>query len=76
MLLLVAAAAITQLSCGDQTCAAVKNDGKVIVWGRYNPGKEQKSDTPREVPGLSGVKEAAVGLGFLLVLKQDGTLWA
>lgn len=76
MLLLLAATAVAQPSCFDQTCAAVRDDGSVLVWGRYNPVKELKSDTPREVPGLSGVRQVAAGADFFLALKQDGTVWS
>lgn len=75
-MLLLATTAIAQLSCIDQTCAAVRDDGSVLIWGRYNPVKEQKSDTPREVPGLQGVKQVAVGGDYILALKQDGAVWS
>lgn len=76
MFLLLAATAIAQLSCVDQTCAALRDDGKVLLWGRYNPVKELKSDTPREVGGLTGVKQVAAGGDFFLALMQDGTVWS
>jgi hypothetical protein len=66
MLFLVAATAIAQLSCFDQTCAAVRDDRTVLIWGRYNPVEDLKSDTPREAPGLSGVKQMAAGAGYFL----------
>ncbi len=74
MLLLFAATAITQMSCLDRTCAALRDDRRVLIWGRHNPVKELKSDTPREVPGLTGVKQVAAGGDFCLALLQDGTV--
>ncbi len=65
-----------QLSCAGDACVAVRDNGTVLVWGRYNPVKELKSDTPREVPGLSGVKKVAAGSEFFLALKQDGSVWS
>lgn len=76
MLTLAAMAFIVQMDCVDYTCAAVLDNGRVIVWGEYDPIGEQKSDVPKEVDGLDGVKKVAVGLQFFLALKNDGTVWS
>ena len=76
MLTLAAMALIVQMDCFDATCVAVQDNGRVIVWGEYDPIGEQKSDAPMEVDGLNGVKKVAAGLRFFLALKNDGTVWS
>ncbi len=76
MLALLAVAALVQMDCVDATCAAVREDGAVVTWGKYEPIEELKSDTPRVVEGLEGVKEVAAGSRFFLALKRDGTVWS
>lgn len=56
--------------------AALKDDGRVFVWG--NIEHESVSDnplTPAEINGIGVVREIAVGGGHLLLLKEDGSLW-
>ena len=76
MLAAAALALIVQMDCFDRTCAAVRDDGRVIVWGLYDPQKEIKSDVPIEVPGLEQIRKVAAGSDFFLALKKDGTVWS
>ncbi len=76
MLTTVALAAFVQMDCVDYTCAAVQDNGRVVVWGGYDPVRDLKSDTPREVPGLDEVRKVAAGNRFFVVLKRDGTVWS
>lgn len=74
--LLAALVAFTQMDCVDATCAAVREDGRVAVWGKVDPIAERQSDTPQVVAGLEEVKQVAAGNRFFLALKRDGTVWS
>jgi alpha-tubulin suppressor-like RCC1 family protein len=76
MLAAAALAVIVQMECVDSTCVALRDDGRVIVWGQYDPIRQLKSDTPREVDGLGNVKKVEAGSRFFLALKHDGTVWS
>jgi alpha-tubulin suppressor-like RCC1 family protein len=61
----------------------LKSDGTVWTWG-YNlngqlgngtSGPGTDSNTPAQVPGLSGVTAIAAGNNFTVALKNDGTVW-
>ena len=60
---------------------AIANDGTVYTWG-YNGhgelgnGGTTASLTPIQVPNLSDVKDIATGYYHIVVLKEDGTVWA
>jgi alpha-tubulin suppressor-like RCC1 family protein len=76
MLAAIALAAVVQMDCLDKTCVAVQENGRVLVWGEYEPITQLKRDTPREVDGLDGVSKAQAGSRFFLALKRDGTVWS
>lgn len=61
--------------------AAVRDDGTVWTWGLNRSGSGGFADSgivtaPRQIPGLTGVKQVVVGDGFDAALKADGTVWA
>jgi hypothetical protein len=58
------------MDCFDKTCVAVQDNGRVLVWGEYEPITQLRSDTPREVEGLDGVSKAQAGSRFFLALKR------
>ncbi|EWM18678.1 hypothetical protein [Kutzneria sp. 744] len=53
---------------------ALKSDGTVWSWGSGAPSGGHYQ--PGQVPGLSGVKAVASGLGVSYALKNDGTVWS
>jgi alpha-tubulin suppressor-like RCC1 family protein len=62
-------------------CAAVAADGSVWTWGDNSngqlgyPAPAGGNSTPRQVPGLSGVKQVAVGADFTVALRSNGEVW-
>jgi alpha-tubulin suppressor-like RCC1 family protein len=64
---------------GSFSSFAILNDGSVKAWGYNSSGELGLGDTnsrlsPTLIPGLSGVKQIASGLGFTLALMNDGTV--
>jgi hypothetical protein len=47
--------------------AAIKSDGSVVTWGRFDLG-------PTPAAAMSGVVDATVGMNFAVALKSDGSL--
>lgn len=56
---------------------ALKGSGAVLGWG-MDSTKEASAPilAPVQVPGLSDIKAIALGMGYFLALKSDGTVWA
>ncbi len=60
--------------------AAITSDGKVWVWGGNsssmlgNGKRDGFASVPVAVKGVTGAKQVAVGLGFIVVVHTDGTV--
>jgi uncharacterized repeat protein (TIGR02543 family) len=74
---------VTALAAGQNHSVALKSDGTVWVWGGNNSyqlgdgtSSSTKSAVPKQVPGLSDVKEITAGSNNVIVRKNDGTYWA
>jgi alpha-tubulin suppressor-like RCC1 family protein len=79
---------VTQVSAGESSSAALKNDGTVWTWGYNNHGQAGvgtaniNHSTPVQVlgPGGSGyltdVSRISSGCEYVTALKNDGTVWA
>jgi alpha-tubulin suppressor-like RCC1 family protein len=73
---------IVQIAAGGSHSAAVAADGSVWTWGSnyygelgYSTPRGTSSPTPRQVPGLSGVKQVAAGADFTVALRSNGEVW-
>jgi regulator of chromosome condensation (RCC1) repeat-containing protein len=59
----------------------VAADGSVWTWGGNGhgalgyPTPAGDSPTPRQVPGLSGVRQVAAGEDFTVALRSGGEVW-
>ncbi len=67
---------------GGETLCAVKTDGTLWCWGdnrdsQLGTGKNDAvmHPKPQQIPGMSGVKQVAVGQGAVCAVKGDGTVW-
>jgi len=73
---------VTQVSAGADYTVAVRADGTVSEWGLSGNGELDGSAnkkahlTPEQVPGLSGVTQAATDGFHTLALRSDGTVWS
>ncbi len=72
---------VTQVAAGWTHSLALGSDGTVWAWGdnrfgQLGDGTTIQSDTPVQVPGLSGVTQIAAGDGWSLALRSGGTVWA
>ena len=61
--------------------AVLKEDGTVWVWGdntygQLGDGTTESSAAPKNIPGLNGVVQIAVGRYTTFALKSDGTVYA
>lgn len=61
---------VTAVAAGDTHAVALRNDGTVVAWTRYNFGQ---TNVP---PGLSNVVDIAAGYAHTLALRDDGTVVA
>jgi alpha-tubulin suppressor-like RCC1 family protein len=77
---------VTQIAVGGSTTCVLLNDGTVRCWGAgdrgelgFKPASRCKSGlcarTPTGAPGLTGVKQVALGTSFTCVLESDGSVW-
>jgi alpha-tubulin suppressor-like RCC1 family protein len=72
---------VVAIAAGWDAGVALKSDGSVWTWGKNDRGQlgdgtNVSSSTPTRVAALKGkVTAIAAGLGFVLVLKLDGTVW-
>jgi len=72
---------IVSVVSGDQSFAALRDDGTVWCWGYNNygqlgDGSTTSRDIPVQVSGLTDVIAIAGGLAHTLAIKRDGTVWA
>ena len=74
---------VVSIAAGQYFSLFLKNDGTVWVagnnqYGQFGNGSANSSetDTPAQVPGLSGIVSIAAGDAFSLFVKNDGTVWA
>ena len=44
---------VTQVSCGTHTCAGLKNDGSVVVWGSSNYGGDTHGEDVTDMAHVS-----------------------
>ena len=76
--------AVRQVAAGDLASAALLSDGTVWTWGNAvlgalgYPTAADNVTVPRQVPGLSGVVQIAMGAGGSdgYAVRSDGTVWA
>lgn len=71
---------ITAIAVGGTHSLALKKDGTVWMWGKYNNKDHHKSvviyKTPMQVSGLTGITVIAAGSSHSLALKNDSTVWS
>lgn len=74
--------AVSAIAAGAETGYALRSDGTVWAWGSNTKGElgngstAEKSATPVQVSGLTGVVKIASGGNNAYAVKSDGTLWA
>jgi alpha-tubulin suppressor-like RCC1 family protein len=73
---------MVQVAAGITHGAAVAADGSVWTWGGNGRGAlgyptpgTDRSPTPHQVPGLSGVRQVAAGGDFTVALRSNGEVW-
>jgi uncharacterized repeat protein (TIGR01451 family) len=74
---------VKSIAAGRQHTSSVRNDGTVWNWGTGSSGQLGNGGsgigvatvTPVQVTGLEGFTSVADGNGFVLALKNDGTVW-
>jgi alpha-tubulin suppressor-like RCC1 family protein len=65
---------VSALAAGGNTTCAVVNRGAIVsCWGQH-AGNQTITTTPTPVPGLTGVRALAGGLGFMCALLLDGSV--
>lgn len=75
---------IIAISAGSDHNLALKNDGTVWSWGYQFGGRlvgqemegGTSTQTPEQIPGLSGITAIAAGAYHSLALKDNGSAWA
>jgi alpha-tubulin suppressor-like RCC1 family protein len=71
---------IVEISMSNQSAAALRNDGKVFVWGanalNFTSTGNGHSNVPVMISNLSNVKHIVMAYKMLFVLKNDSTVWA
>lgn len=73
---------IMALSAGSGHALAVRRDGILWAWGTNSyrqlgfPEATSSNPTPRQVPALTDVVDAAAGSSLSLVRRADGSVWA
>ncbi|TAJ78805.1 MAG: hypothetical protein EPO42_07300 [Gallionellaceae bacterium] len=75
---------VVAISAGTQHNLALKGDGTVWAWGYNAMGQLGTgaaagfvyNQTPKQVPGLTGIISIAAGAYHSLAVKNDGTVWA
>jgi len=70
----------SDISCGEQTAAAIKSDGTLWTWGFNGSGQLGQGDTtdrlsPTKVGSGTNWKSVATATDNILAIKSDGTLW-
>lgn len=74
---------VKQIAAGDYHTVALKEDGTVYTWGWNNSGQlgtgsflDDKAKTPQYVSGLDQIEEIIAGREYVIVMKEDGTIYA
>jgi alpha-tubulin suppressor-like RCC1 family protein len=75
---------IAAIAAGPLHTVAVKSDGSVWAWGENGWGQLGVGTTsnfypvptPVQASGITGATAVAVGYGYTVALKNDGTVWA
>jgi alpha-tubulin suppressor-like RCC1 family protein len=71
-----------QVSCFNETTAAIKTDGTLWLWGKNTDGQlgtndiVHRSSPVQTVSGGTNWKQVSVGVGHSAAIKTDGTLWS
>jgi hypothetical protein len=67
----------------DDHYAVLLSDGTLKLWGANGSGQlgngttsQYYTSTPVSMTNLGAIKQVAVGAGFTLILKSDGTVWS
>jgi alpha-tubulin suppressor-like RCC1 family protein len=75
---------VKQVVAGEKVSGAVLADGTVWMWGLAQKGHmgdgtwgyaTKCAPVPKQVEGLTGVTQLAIGAVSVLALKSDGTVW-
>ena len=69
-----------KVAAGLDSTAILTSYNSLYTWGdnyygQLGSGSEDFSSNPLSVSGMSGVSSVAVGEGYMLALKYDGTVW-
>ena len=67
---------VKKIEASHSLCCMIKNDNSLWVWQAHETNSGLKQSLLRPAKIMDNVREVSPGVGFLIALKIDGTVWA